>query len=65
MRPHEVDFLFYAMTRVARLGRIEADRAFARKMADAAQDRRFKPSRQQIERMTEVEARLYREGGAA
>ncbi|NDK35382.1 hypothetical protein [Rhodovulum sulfidophilum] len=65
MRPSDVDFLFYAMTRVARLGRIKADRAFAKTMADAARDRRFKPSRQQVERMTEVEARFYREGGAA
>lgn len=65
MRPHEVDYLFYAMTRVARLGRIEADRAFAKVMAGAARDRRFKPSQQQIERMSEVEARFYREGGGA
>lgn len=61
----DTDYLLYAMTHVARKGLIRADRKFAQEMERAARDRWFKPSPQQADRMSAVEARFYQDGGGA
>lgn len=62
---HQTDYLLYAMTHVVRSGTIEADCKFASNITNAAKDRWFRPSAQQIRQMVEVEARFYSEGDAA
>ena len=65
MKQHDVDYLLYAMTHVARNGLIAADRQFAEQMAQAVRNPWFKPSKHETERMTAVENRFYGGGGGA